>query len=129
MLGLRPPRFEFLILCLGAVSSHSSHHPREILLAQFSLYVHKSGLKPDSFHFFFYADNFVNYGPTGHCAVPRCAALCCATKFSKRGPTKSSPAPKNATQSNTEQMRRVKDKLFPVFILRHGAACSTYPRQ
>ena len=32
------------------VSSQSSHHPREVLLAQFSLYVHKSGLKPDSFH-------------------------------------------------------------------------------
>ena len=31
------------------VSSHSSHHPQEILLAEFSLYVHKSGLKPDSF--------------------------------------------------------------------------------
>ena len=29
----------------------SSHHPQEALLAQFSLYVHKSGLKPDSFHF------------------------------------------------------------------------------
>ena len=29
-----------------AVSSHSSHHPQEALLAQFSLYVHKSGLKP-----------------------------------------------------------------------------------
>ena len=34
------------------VSSHSSHHPQEVLLAQFSLYVHKGGLKPDSFHFF-----------------------------------------------------------------------------
>ena len=34
-----------------AVSSQSSHHPQEVLLAQFSLYVHKSGLKPDSFHF------------------------------------------------------------------------------
>ena len=34
-----------------AVSSHSSHHPQEVLLAQFSLYVHKGGLKPDSFHF------------------------------------------------------------------------------
>ena len=33
-----------------AVSSHSSHHPREVLLAQFSLYVHKSGLKLDSLH-------------------------------------------------------------------------------
>ena len=29
----------------------SSHHPQEVLLAQFSLYVHKGGLKPDSFHF------------------------------------------------------------------------------
>ena len=25
--------------------------PREVLLAQFSLYVHKGGLMPDSFHF------------------------------------------------------------------------------
>ena len=33
------------------VSSQSSHHPQEVLLAQFSLYVHKDGLKPDSFHF------------------------------------------------------------------------------
>ena len=33
------------------VSSHSSHHPQDVLLAQFSLYVHKGGLKPDSFHF------------------------------------------------------------------------------
>ena len=33
------------------VSSQSSHHPQEVFLAQFSLYVHKGGLKPDSFHF------------------------------------------------------------------------------
>ena len=34
------------------MSSHLvSHHPQEVLLAQFSLYVHKSGLKPDLFHF------------------------------------------------------------------------------
>ena len=32
------------------VSSQSSHHPQEVLVAQFSLYVHKGGLKPDSFH-------------------------------------------------------------------------------
>ena len=36
-----------------AVSSQLSHHPQEVLLAQFSLYVHKGGLKPDSFHFIF----------------------------------------------------------------------------
>ena len=36
------------------VSSQSSHHPQEVLLAQFSLYVHKGGLKPDSFHLFLY---------------------------------------------------------------------------
>ena len=35
-----------------AASSHSSHH-LQVLLAQFSLYVHKSGQKPDSFHFSF----------------------------------------------------------------------------
>ena len=33
------------------VSSQLSHHPQKVLLAQFSLYVHKGGLKPDSFHF------------------------------------------------------------------------------
>ena len=33
------------------VSSQSSHHPQEVFLAQFSIYVHKGGLKPDSFHF------------------------------------------------------------------------------
>ena len=33
------------------VSSQSSYHPQEVLLAQFSLYVNKGGLKPDSFHF------------------------------------------------------------------------------
>ena len=33
-----------------AVSSQSSHHPQEVLLAQFSIFVHKDGLKPDSFH-------------------------------------------------------------------------------
>ena len=32
------------------VSSQTSHHPQEVFLAQFSLYVHKGGLKPDSFH-------------------------------------------------------------------------------
>ena len=32
------------------VSFHSFHHPQEVLLAQFSLYVHKSGLNSDSFH-------------------------------------------------------------------------------
>ena len=29
----------------------SSHQPQEVILAQFSLNVHKSGLKPDSFNF------------------------------------------------------------------------------
>ena len=44
------------------VSSQSSHHPQEVLLAQFSLYVHKGGLKPDSFHFIgdFYFRAFVS---------------------------------------------------------------------
>ena len=38
------------------VSSQSSHHPQGVLLAQFSLYVHKSGLKPDSFHYHTWGD-------------------------------------------------------------------------
>ena len=33
------------------VSSQSSHHPQEVLMAQFSLYVNKGGLKPESFYF------------------------------------------------------------------------------
>ena len=37
-----------------AVSSQSSHHLQEVLLAQFSLYVHTGDLKPDSFHFAVY---------------------------------------------------------------------------
>ena len=41
--------FEFCVW--RTVSSQLSHHPQEVLLAQFSLYVHKGGLKPDSFHF------------------------------------------------------------------------------
>ena len=36
-----------------AVSSHSFHYLQKVLLAKFSLYVHKSSLKPDSFHFIF----------------------------------------------------------------------------
>ena len=59
MLGLRPPGFEFLILFMEAMSSH---HPQECLLAQFSLYVHKSGLKPDSFHFILTAGTETSLG-------------------------------------------------------------------
>ena len=52
------------------VSSQSSHHPQEVLLAQFSLYVHKGGLKPDSFHFISFTSclsdtEFENSGPGG----------------------------------------------------------------
>ena len=38
-----------------AVSSRSPHHPQEALLAQFSLHVHKGGLKPHSFHYLGYS--------------------------------------------------------------------------
>ena len=47
------PNFESCVW--RTVSSQSSHHPQEVLLAQFSLYVHKGGLKPDSFHLFLIA--------------------------------------------------------------------------
>ena len=49
VLGLRSPRFESYVW--RAVSSQSSHHPREVLLAHLNLYVNKSGIKPDLFHF------------------------------------------------------------------------------
>ena len=42
------------------VSSQSSHHPQEVLLAQFSLYVHKGGLKPDSSHFISFENYYSN---------------------------------------------------------------------
>ena len=44
------------------VSSQSSHQPQEVLLALFSLYVHKGGLKPDSFYF--YTMRKVSYDPS-----------------------------------------------------------------
>ena len=47
------------------VSSQSSHHPQEVLLAQFSLYVHKGGLKPDSFHFISFVCALVHNGQSG----------------------------------------------------------------
>ena len=43
--------FNFESCVWRAVSSHSSHHPREVLRAKLSEYVHKGGLKPDLFHF------------------------------------------------------------------------------
>ena len=45
--------FESCVWSWRTVSSQSSHHPQEFLLAHFSLYVHKGGLKPDSLHFIF----------------------------------------------------------------------------
>ena len=54
------------------VSSQSSHHPQEVLLAQFSLYVHKGGLKPDSFHFIFILLSFSfnsRYRLLPHCST------------------------------------------------------------
>ena len=47
------------------VSSQSSHHPQEVLLAQFSLYVHKGGLKPDSFHFISVTESVLGLRPPG----------------------------------------------------------------
>ena len=52
------------------MSSQSSHHPQKVLLAQFSLYVHKGGLKPDSFHFSFLFDTVL------HCYLKPNIYLC-----------------------------------------------------
>ena len=37
-----------------AMSSHSSHHPQEVLLVQNSQHVHKGDLRPHSFHFIYF---------------------------------------------------------------------------
>ena len=62
MLRLRPPGLEFRILCLkGSVISFmsGSHQPQEILLVQFTLYVHTGRLTPHSFiHSFIHASSF-----------------------------------------------------------------------
>ena len=60
------------------VSSQSSHHPQEVLLALFSLYVHKGDLKPDSFHFAGKADSFLkasHVSRTRHAQQVTAAAL------------------------------------------------------
>ena len=54
VLCLIPPWLEFRILCLQGCVIHSSHYPQEVVLVQFSLYVHKGVLKPHSFHFMWY---------------------------------------------------------------------------
>ena len=51
VLGRRPTGLNFESCVWRAVSPHSYHHPQEVLLAQLSLYVHKCGVKPHSFHF------------------------------------------------------------------------------
>ena len=53
------------------VSSQSSHHPQEVLLAQFSLYVHKGGLKPDSFHFYHQSHESHKFAKVNHIFTSR----------------------------------------------------------
>ena len=51
VLGLGRQGSHFKSCVYRAVSSHPSHHPQDVILAQFSLYVYKGGLKPHSFYF------------------------------------------------------------------------------
>ena len=64
------------------VSSQSSHHPQEVLLAQFSLYVHKGGLKPDSFHFIFWISG------NGRENVVKVVTKCCIRSVNALEPTR-----------------------------------------
>ena len=58
------------------VSSQSSHHPQEVLLAQFSLYVHKGGPKSDSFHFISFREQ-VSIPPKEHTkSISICTCVC-----------------------------------------------------
>ena len=69
------------------VSSQSSHHPQEVLPAQFSLYVHKGGLKPDSFHFILHCryEDRVREGREGEGPVLKSACLLNGGKFNPGG--------------------------------------------
>ena len=62
--------FNFESCVWRALSSHSSHHPQEVLLAQFSLYVHKSVLKPDSFHFIYFPNSSPSTCESQYCGEP-----------------------------------------------------------
>ena len=70
---------DFKSCVLRTVSSHLSHHAQEVLLAQFSLYVHKSGLKPDSFHFPLVKSSwrYCNSGSFFCCRRCCCRYWCC----------------------------------------------------
>ena len=53
-----------------AVSFHSSHNPQEVLLVRFNPYVHKSGLKPDSFISLFITMGYRNLSKCSvHCLI------------------------------------------------------------
>ena len=69
------------------VSSQSSHHPQDILLAQFSIYVQKGGLKPDSFHLYYFMQcwtNVENVVPTLYkCYTNVLCLLGCRRTFSQ----------------------------------------------
>ena len=62
------------------VSSQSSHHPQEVLLAQFSLCVHKGGLKPDSFHFYIIIVVSCGYFQQKSCTLETLFWLLCLNK-------------------------------------------------
>ena len=50
---IKPTFGECAMLARKAITVNIYIYPQEVLLAQFSLYVHKGGLKPDSFYFIF----------------------------------------------------------------------------
>ena len=89
--------FEFCVW--RTVSTQSSHHPQEVLLAQFSLYVHKGGLKPDSFHFILSVSLHTVQGIFQEHEPPN-------KRHSRVGPASTKPGqPKNDTRS-TARVRR-----------------------
>ena len=61
-------------MCLDdSVTLQSSNQPQEVLLAQFSLYVHKGGLKPHAFHFLFFRVETEILGEKCHRTSEKCA--------------------------------------------------------
>ena len=82
--------------CISRTVSSQSYHLQGVLLAQFSLYVHKGGLKPDSFYFIFQssslrgvvgflsfgvASRLFSYHPSKHETLTQCQIYINSTSY------------------------------------------------
>ena len=107
------------------VSSQSSHHPEEVLLAQFSLYVHKGCLKPDSFHFisFFVRMKCLRYlrsTNSNRFVVPHIKTNTGSRAFSISGPALCA---RRQCRNNFNIKSHLFDLAFPLHLFSSPAPC------